>query len=100
MDLAQLTQDLEALRDDVLGSIAAAGDVATLEELELDVLGKKGRLTGVLRGIGALPADDRPRVGAVANTVRTALDAAFAERGQVLRGSALTGIRPIAACRR
>jgi phenylalanyl-tRNA synthetase alpha chain len=90
VDLAQLTQDLETLRDDVLGSIAAAGDVATLEALELDVLGKKGRLTGVLRGIGALPADDRPRVGAVANTVRTALEAAFAERGELLRGSALT----------
>ena len=38
-----------------------------LEALELDVLGKKGALTAVLRGIGALPAEDRPRVGAVAN---------------------------------
>ena len=38
-----------------------------LEAIELDVLGKKGRLTAVLRGIGALPAEDRPRVGAIAN---------------------------------
>ena len=50
-------------------------DVATLDALELDVLGKKGRLTGVLRGIGALPAEDRPRVGAVANAVRIAIEA-------------------------
>ena len=75
MDLADLTRDLEALRDDALASVAAAGDVAALEALELDVLGKKGRLTAVLRGIGALPAEDRPRVGAIANAVRGAIEA-------------------------
>ena len=70
MDLADLTRDLETLRDDALASIASSADVASLEAIEVDVLGKKGRLTAVLRGIGALPADDRPRVGAVANAVR------------------------------
>jgi phenylalanyl-tRNA synthetase alpha chain len=77
VDLSDLTRDLEALRDDALTAIAAAPDVATLEALELDVLGKKGRLTTVLRGIGALPADDRPRVGAVANVVRAAIETAL-----------------------
>jgi phenylalanyl-tRNA synthetase alpha chain len=91
VDLADLTRDLEALRDDVLASIDATSDVAALEALELDVLGKKGRLTAILRGIGGLPADDRPRVGAVANAVRGAIEAALAERGTRLRGSALTG---------
>jgi phenylalanyl-tRNA synthetase alpha chain len=91
VDLADLTRDLEALRNDVLASIDATGDVAALEALELDVLGKKGRLTAILRGIGGLPADDRPRVGAVANAVRGAIEAALAERGTQLRGSALTG---------
>ena len=91
MDLADLTRDLEALRDDVLTSIDTTSDVAALEALELDVLGKKGRLTAILRGIGGLPADDRPRVGAVANVVRSAIEAALAERGTQLRGSALTG---------
>jgi phenylalanyl-tRNA synthetase alpha chain len=89
VDLAELTRDLEALRADALAAIAAASDVATLGALELDVLGKKGRLTGVLRGIGGLPAEDRPRVGAVANTVRTDIDAALAARGRELRGSEL-----------
>jgi phenylalanyl-tRNA synthetase alpha chain len=90
VDLADLTRDLEALRDDVLVSIAATTDVAGLEGLELDVLGKKGRLTTVLRGIGGLPAEDRPRVGAVANAVRGEIEAALAARGSTLRGSALT----------
>jgi len=90
VDLADLTRDLEALRDDVLAAIAASTDVPGLEALELEVLGKKGRLTTVLRGIGGLPPDDRPRVGAVANTVRGAIEAALAERGMALRGTALT----------
>ncbi len=91
MDLADLTRDLEALRDDALASIAAAADVAALDTLEVDILGKKGRLTTVLRGIGALPPDDRPRVGAVANAVRGAIESHLAERGATLRGAALTG---------
>ena len=89
MDLSDLTRDLEALRDEALASIALSPDVPALEAIELDVLGKKGRLTGVLRGIGALPGEDRPRVGAVANQVRIVVEAALAERGTVLRGSAL-----------
>ena len=91
MDLSDLTRELEALREDALASIATAGDVAALEALEVDILGKKGRLTTVLRGIGALPADDRPRVGAVANAIRGAIEGALAERGASLRGAALTG---------
>jgi phenylalanyl-tRNA synthetase alpha chain len=66
VELTDLTRDLEALRDEALASITAAPDVAALEAIEVDVLGKKGRLTAVLRGIGGLPAEDRPRVGAIA----------------------------------
>ena len=89
MDLSDLTRDLEALRAATLAEIAAAGEAAALETLEHEVLGKKGRLTAILRGIGALPAEDRPRVGAVANEVRGSIEAALAERGATLRGSEL-----------
>jgi phenylalanyl-tRNA synthetase alpha chain len=89
MDLAQLTRDLEDLRSEALAQAAAAPDSAALEALDVELLGKKGRLTGVLRGIGALPADDRPRVGAVANTIREAIEAALRERGATLRGGEL-----------
>jgi phenylalanyl-tRNA synthetase alpha chain len=89
VDLKDLTRDLEGLRDEALASIGAAADVPALEALELDVLGRKGRLTTILRGIGGLPPEDRPRVGAIANVVREAVEAALAERGNLLRGSAL-----------
>jgi phenylalanyl-tRNA synthetase alpha chain len=80
VDLADLTRDLDALRLRALASIEAARDTTALETLEVEVLGKKGELTGVLRGIGALPADDRPKVGAVANAVRGEIEAALTAR--------------------
>jgi phenylalanyl-tRNA synthetase alpha chain len=89
MDLGQLTRDLEDLRSEALAQAAAAPDSAALAALEVEVLGKKGRLTGVLRGIGALPAGDRPQVGAVANSVRETIEAALAQRGTSLRGDEL-----------
>ena len=58
--------------------ISDASDPAALEALQIQYLGKKGDLTAVLRGIGALPAEDRPRVGAVANEVGEAVKGALA----------------------
>ncbi len=95
MDLSDLTLELETLRDQALAAIAASGDVATLEAIDLDVLGKKGSLTGVLRGIGGLPPEDRPLVGSIANTVREAIQAALIGRGGVL-GEAALGQRLVA----
>jgi phenylalanyl-tRNA synthetase alpha chain len=89
VELADLTRQLEALSHETLAAIAAAPDLAALDATELDVLGKKGRLTLVLRGIGALPAVDRPKVGALVNPVRGAIETALAERRSTLRTAAL-----------
>ena len=89
MDFAQLSQDLDALRAETLDAATEASDVAALDTLEVDVLGKKGRLTTVLRGIGALPPEDRPKVGAAANDVRKAIETALGERREALAGGEL-----------
>jgi len=89
MDLAQLSADLEALRARAVRAAADAPDTTVLDALELEVLGKKGELTAILRGIGALPAEDRPKVGAIANTVRQAVEAALAAARSTLGGSEL-----------
>ena len=68
---------------------SAAPDTAALDALEVEVLGKKGELTAILRGIGALPAEDRPKVGAIANQVRVAVEAALGEARARLGGSEL-----------
>ena len=79
MDLAQLTSDLDALRGRAIAAADAAPDTAALDALEVEVLGKKGELTAILRGIGGLPVEDRPKVGAVANEVRTGVERAVGE---------------------
>ena len=52
MDLAQLTSDLERCGARATSAAAAAPDTAALEAIEIEVLGKKGELTAILRGIG------------------------------------------------
>ena len=89
MDLAQLTRDLESLRVEAIEAARGAGSSEVLAEREIEYLGKKGKLTAVLRGIGALPAEDRPKVGAIANVVQEAIRAAFGEAAASLRSGEL-----------
>jgi len=84
VDFETLSADLRDLQERALKEIAAAADPDALEQLQIQYLGKKGDLTAVLRGIGALPAEDRPRVGAVANEVGEAVKGALATRGAEL----------------
>jgi phenylalanyl-tRNA synthetase alpha chain len=60
--------------------IGRAGSAADLEQLRVDVLGRKGRLTTILRGLGQLAPDERPRVGAEANRVKEKLASLLEER--------------------
>ncbi len=89
MELADLTRQLETVRAETLAGIEAAADLEALDALDIEVLGKKGALTAVLRGIGALPEADRPKVGALVNPVRTTIEEAFADRRATLGASAL-----------
>jgi phenylalanyl-tRNA synthetase alpha chain len=84
VDFETLSADLRGLQERALKEIAAAADPDALERLQIQYLGKKGDLTAVLRGIGALPAEDRPRVGAVANEVGEAVKTALSVRGAEL----------------
>ncbi|HEY0443709.1 MAG TPA: phenylalanine--tRNA ligase subunit alpha, partial [Candidatus Limnocylindrales bacterium] len=89
MDLAQLTTELRSLRDEAVAAARDADGSDVLAERELDYLGKKGRLTVVLRGIGALPAEDRPKVGAIANEIQTEIRDAFAAASAAIRSREL-----------
>ena len=90
MDLATLTSQLRALGEEALPRIAAAPDLAALDELDVAYLGRKGgALSGLMRGIGQLPAEDRPRVGVVVNQVREAVESALGSARQHAARAAL-----------
>ena len=89
MDLETISARLSALREAGLAAIAGATDPEGLETVQVAYLGRKGELKTLLGGIGALPAEDRPRVGAIGNRVREALEAALDARRLELDAAAL-----------
>ncbi|MBA4370708.1 MAG: phenylalanine--tRNA ligase subunit alpha [Coriobacteriaceae bacterium] len=90
-----IIEDLEALRAEGLAAVGAAGDLPALGAARVAYLGKKGSLTGILRGLGALSAEERPAAGQASNAVRVALEEAIAARETAL--SAVELDRKVAA---
>ena len=69
VSLQQLTDQLDALEAEAAEAISSAADAEALEQLRVGLLGKKGRLSGVLGAMGKLPGDERPLVGQRANVL-------------------------------
>ncbi|CAN5501307.1 phenylalanine--tRNA ligase subunit alpha [soil metagenome] len=89
MDFDSLSAQLEELRSRALTAVADATDVGALAAVDSTYLGKRGEVRTILSGIGALAPADRPRVGAVANTIRSAIEKAAAQRREELERIAL-----------
>ena len=73
-----MKEKLQKIKEEALIAIASAD--ADLESIRIRYLGKKGELTAVLRGMGALSAEERPIVGQMANEVRADIETALAEK--------------------
>lgn len=71
---------LEKLKSESVAAITAARSTQTLEELRVNLLGRKGRLTQLLKSIGKLPAAERPEAGKLANETRLAIEASLSQR--------------------
>ena len=76
---------LREIRERVLQNIEEAKASGNLEQIRVGILGKKGELTGLLRGMGKLPPEERPRMGQLVNDVRATLEARLEERAAELR---------------
>lgn len=70
---SNLEDQLLALRQEGETAIAAADSLERLEELRVNYLGKKGQLGLLLRSMGQMSAEERPQIGAIANTVKEAI---------------------------
>lgn len=71
---------LEQLRTDALGEIAAAADELSLEQARIKFLGQSGALTAISKGMKDVSKDDKPRIGKLLNDVRNAVTAALDSR--------------------
>ena len=72
-----MREKLEQLRDGALQAIAASSGVEQLQEIRVRLLGRKGELTALMKGLGSLAAEERPVVGQLVNTVRDDIEAAL-----------------------
>ena len=77
---AQITK----LRAEAVAGITGAATSAGLADLRVKYLGRKGLLTGILRGMAELDAARRPAVGQLANTVKEEIEALLARRTEEL----------------
>lgn len=80
---------LEDIRCNFEEKVNQSNALSQLEELRVAFLGKKGELTGVLRGMGQLSAEERPVVGQMANEVRAFMEEKLAARKEELSAKAL-----------
>ena len=87
--LQQLTDQLDALEQQASVEIADAADAAALEQLRVGLLGKKGRISGVLGAMGKLPGDERPLVGQRANVLKTQVKTLLSDRLQAVQQAAM-----------
>ncbi len=82
-------QELQQILDDALKSFAATDDAAGLENAKARYLGKDGSLTGLLKGLGKLSAEERPAAGARINQVKQQIEAALQARRDAIQQQAL-----------
>ncbi|WP_137168730.1 phenylalanine--tRNA ligase subunit alpha [Salinimonas lutimaris] len=79
--------ELEAIISQAQGQIDAAEDAATLDQVRVEYMGKKGKLTELLKGLGKLSAEERPAAGQKINQAKQAISAAINTKGDALRSA-------------
>ena len=69
-----MREQLERMREDALRCIVQASGENALQDVRVRFLGRKGELTGLMKGLGALSAEDRPVVGQLVNTIKDEIE--------------------------
>ena len=82
-------QELQNILDDALQCFSAIDDAVELENAKARYLGKEGSLTGLLKGLGKLSAEERPAAGARINQIKQQIEAALNARRDALQQQAL-----------
>ncbi|GAB4457781.1 MAG: phenylalanine--tRNA ligase subunit alpha [Elainellaceae cyanobacterium] len=85
--LVELETQLTMLQQEAGGAIAAAVSLEDLEQLRIKYLGKKGSLSQVLGGMGRLSAEERPRIGALANEVKEIVQTGLEQKKAALQAA-------------
>ncbi|KKB34813.1 phenylalanine--tRNA ligase subunit alpha [Bacillus thermotolerans] len=84
-----MEQQLKELQTEALAKVESAEDLKQLNDIRVAYLGKKGPITEVLKGMGKLSPEERPKMGALANEVRAAVSSAIETKQAELEQKAI-----------
>jgi phenylalanyl-tRNA synthetase alpha chain len=84
-----MKEQLEQIKASALAAIGGAETEQALEEVRVRFLGKKGELTAILRGMGAVAPEDRPKIGAIVNTIRSEIEESLSSRFADLKAQSM-----------
>ncbi|MGV6806452.1 MAG: phenylalanine--tRNA ligase subunit alpha [bacterium] len=82
-------ENLEQLAEQASSAVDAATDLAALDQVRVEYLGKKGKLTDLLKGLGALSAEERPAAGARINEVKQRIQGLVNNKKSQLESAAI-----------
>ena len=82
-----MSDDLKAIEAKVKEDLANAKTMEDIEALRVGVLGRKGSLTAIMHTMGKVPPEERPAMGALANTVRANVDMSIKAQKEALARS-------------
>ena len=82
-------ENLDALVSQALEAVEQAADVSALEQIRVQYLGKKGELTQVMKTLGNIPAEERPKVGALVNEAKDRVQGVLNARKTDMEAAAL-----------
>ena len=69
-----MKERLQAIKEETIAKIKNAEDMSILNNIRVEILGKKGQLTEVLKGMKDVAPEDRPKVGQLVNDTRKAIE--------------------------
>ena len=78
-----MTNNFEQLERELQDAVAAASDLVSLEDVRVTALGKKGRISELTKGLGALPPEQRKAFGQAVNGLKERVGAALNDRSSV-----------------
>ena len=76
--------DIEVIKQEITGQITNASDLKALDDVRVNALGKKGRITELLKTLGSMPMEERIEFGKKINAVKTELDTLLTNQKQIL----------------
>lgn len=84
-----MKEQIEKIKKTAIDEIAKAEDLQTLEDARVKYLGKKGKLTAVLRGMGGLSPEERPIIGGLVNEAKEILEKLIQEKEEKFKAEEL-----------